>query len=81
MSAEYVWIINRARTVRRIKRDDPRLDWNWAHAPDRMVKFAHRKSWEYVYYGASMASAVEAFNWSIVAGLMDLEEKLEKLER
>ncbi len=76
-----VWIVTDKRTFRKLKLDDPRLDWKWPHSPDGMVrlKAPGKNRWQYVYYGTTVAEAAAAFNRDANEQIAKLEEKIQQL--
>jgi hypothetical protein len=77
----FVWIVTREPTIKKLRRDDPRLDWDWPHTPMGMVRMVSRSkrtdgNWTYVFQGPTEAEAIASFNKRTLDTIARLESEI-----
>ena len=76
-----VWIVTDRRAIRKLRRNDQRLDWDWPHTPKGMVRMKNRSSWTYVCYGLTETEAVASFNRHDLDDIARLEAEIALLRK
>jgi hypothetical protein len=80
-----VWIVTNGRVIRKLRRDDPRLDWDWPHTPMGMVRMSRSKrtdiNWHYVTVGSTETEAIYNFNKSNLDRIVHLELEIASIRQ
>lgn len=80
-ASDKIWIFVESKyKFMEIDRNDPRLDWNYPHSPERMIRFSIRRDFEYVYWGETKQQVADHYNLRRLKEIENLEKRIDEIK-